>query len=232
MIFVALAAALTAGAAEFFVGPTVGIAATGGLAREDYGDGLHDAHGVWLPMFGGARAEARYSAYDVKAEGVVLWPFKGDYYPPDAWFDERAVEFGAAAAGGRRFGAGPTSFQLALDTRWVYADVDYGNYPHGSYTVNDVLAAPVGGMVYDADLLRFDFKTGVGFAGVYMGGHFPEADRYLTLIWEAEAAFKLRPSLRLNVGVTFLDDVYGFDRGWAKRTKILISGGPSFVLGG
>ena len=227
-----IGAAAIAGAAEFYVGPAVGVAVTGGLARDDYGDGSHDADGVWLPMFGGARAEARFSAYDVTAEGVVLWPFKGFYYPPDAWFDERAAEFGVAAAGGRRFGPGPVYFQLALDGRWVYANVDYGNDPTGSYTINDVLAAPVGGVVYDADLLRFDFTAGVGYAGVYKSGYSSETDRYLTFVWEAEAAFKLRPSFSLHVGLVALDDIYGFDRGWARRTKIRISGGPMFAIGG
>ncbi len=233
MIFAALAAAAgIAGAAEFYVGPTVGVAANGGLAREDYGGSLHNADGVWLPMFGGARADARFSAYDVTAEAVVLWPFKGDYYPPDAWFDERAAEFALAVAVGRRFGPGPASFQLALDGRWVYADVEYGNWPTGSYTVNDVLAAPVAGLVYDADLLRFDIKAGVGFAGVYEREYFAETDRYLTFIWEAETGFKLRPSFKLNVALVLLEDVYGFDRGWAERTKFRISGGPMFALGG
>jgi hypothetical protein len=232
MIFAALAAAAVAGGADLYVGPAVGVAATGGLAREDYGDGAHEADGVWLPIFGGVRGDVRFAAYDVKAEAVVLSPFKGGYYPPDAGFDERAAEFGVVASGGRRFGAGPLFFRLGFNGRWVNGDVDYANYPNGSYTVNDVLAAPVGGVVYDADLLRFNFNTGVGFGGVYMAGHSPEADRYLTVIWEAEAAFKLRPSLHLNVGVVFLDDVYGFDRGWAERRKILISGGPTFAVGG
>jgi len=231
-LVVSITAAAIAGAADLYAGPIMGIAAAGGLAREDYGGSFHDADGVWLPMFGGGRADARFSAYDVTAEAVVLWPFKGDYYPPDAWFDERAAEFAVAAAGGRRFGPGPLYFRLALDGRWVYADVNYGNYPNGSYTVNDVLAAPVAGIVYDADLLRFDYTAGVGFAGVYKSGYSAETDRYLTFIWEAEAAFKLRPWLHLNVGVAFLDDVYGFDRGWAERRKILISGGPTFAVGG
>jgi hypothetical protein len=225
-----IAAALTAAAAEFYVGSTVGVAATGGLAREDYLDGWHDAEGAWFPLFGGVRGDARFGAYDVKAEAVVLWPFNGVYRVPDASFDERAVEFGVIASGGRCFGADPVYFRLGVDSRWVYADVDYANYPSGSYTVNDVLVAPVGGLIYDADLLRFNFNTGFGFAGVYMGGHFPETDPYLSIIWEAEAAFKLRQWLTMNVGVTFLDDVYGFDRGWADRSKFLISGGRACAL--
>ena len=96
------AAALTAGAAELFVGPTVGVPVTGGLAREDYLDGWHDADGTWLPLFGGVRGDARFGAYDVKAEAIVLWPFNGVYRVPDASFDERAVEFGVIASGGRR----------------------------------------------------------------------------------------------------------------------------------
>ena len=230
-IAVCIAAALTAAAAEFYVGPTVGVAATGGLAREDYLDGWHDADGTWLPLFGGVRGDARFGAYDVKAEAIVLWPFNGVYRVPDAYFDERAVEFGVIASGGRRFGADPVYFRLGVDGRWVNGDVDYANYPSGSYTVNDVLVAPVGGVIYDADSLRFIFNTGVGFSGIYMGGRFPETDRYLTLIWEAEAAFKLRPGLAMNVGFTFLDDVYAFDRGWAGQSKVLISGGPAFSLG-
>jgi len=202
------------------------------LAREDYGDPFHEAYGVWLPLFGGARAEARFPAYDVEVEAVVLWPFKGGYYPPDAWFDERAAEFAVAASGGRHFPTGPVFFRLALDGRWVYAGVDYGNWPSGSYTINDVFAAPVGGVVYDADLLRLDFSAGVGFAGVYESGYSSETDRYLTFIWEAGATFKLRPWLTMNVGVTFLDDVYGFDRGWAEREKIWFSGGPMFAVRG
>jgi hypothetical protein len=225
-----IAAAFTAGAAEFYVGPTVGVAVTGGLAREDYLDGWHDADGTWLPLSGGVRGDARFGAYDVKAEVVVLWPFDGVYRVPDAYFYERAVEFGVIASGGRRFGPGPLCFRLGLEGRWVNGDVDYANYPSGSYTVNDVLVAPVGGMTYDAELVRFNFNTGVGFSGVYMGGRFPETDRYLTVICESEAAFKLRPWLAMKVGFTFLDDVYGFDRGWADRSKFLISGGPAFAL--
>jgi hypothetical protein len=93
-----------------------------------------------------------------------------------------------------------------------------------------VLVAPVGGVIYAADPLRFNFNTGAGFGGVYKGGRFPETDRYLTLIWEAEAAFKLRQWLTIDVGATFLDDLYGVDRGWAARRKFLISGGPAFTL--
>jgi hypothetical protein len=232
-VFAALLGTATAaaGAAEIYVGPTAGVAATGGLSRVDYG-ALHDADGVWLPLVGGARADVRFSAYDVKAEAIVLWPFKGVYHPPDAWFYERASEFGVAASGGRRFGAGPVSFKLALHGRWVYADVDYRDYPHNSYRVNDVFAGPACGLVCDAPLLRFNYTVGVGYAGVYQNGRYGETDRFLTIIWEADAGFKLSPSLTLNADLLFLRDTFGFDRGWAQRTRLLISGGPSFALGG
>ncbi len=225
-----IAAAYTAAAAEIYAGPTAGFAVMGGLSRVDYG-ALHDADGVWLPLVAGARADARFGVYDAKAEAIVLWPFKGVYRPPDAYLYERASEFAVAASGGRRFGGGPVSFKLALVGRWVYADVDYSNFPHGSYTENDLFAGPVCGVVCDAPLLRFNYTAGVGYAGVYRNGYYSETDRFLTFVWEAEATFKLRPRFTLNVGVVFLDDVYGFDRGWADRSKILISGGPTFALG-